>query len=111
MNKLMFTSRPPVKLEVDEQKRTDVLHASAVAMAKKMYNQQQKMIESQKAHADTAPRGNLKYPVALVMTRNQLNLLLYKMQPTSRLRLVLPKYNKRTPMKVTSKTITDETTI
>ncbi|KAI0914113.1 hypothetical protein F4823DRAFT_574629 [Ustulina deusta] len=60
MNKLMFTSRPPVKLEVDEQKRTDVLHASAVAMAKKMYNQQQKMIESQKAHADTAPRGNLE---------------------------------------------------
>ncbi|KAI0430829.1 hypothetical protein F5Y09DRAFT_306619 [Xylaria sp. FL1042] len=62
MNKKMFTSRPPVKPEVDEQKRTDVLHASAVAMAKKMYNQQQKMIDAQKAHADAAvpPHGNLE---------------------------------------------------
>ncbi|KAI1429441.1 hypothetical protein F5Y12DRAFT_796365 [Xylaria sp. FL1777] len=61
MNKLMFTSRPPVGPEVDEQKRSDVLHASAVAMAKKMYNQQQKMIEAQKAHGDIAPsRGNLE---------------------------------------------------
>ncbi|TGJ86170.1 hypothetical protein E0Z10_g2584 [Xylaria hypoxylon] len=61
MNKLMFTSRPPVKLEVDEQKRNDVLHASAVAMAKKMYSQQQKMIEAQKAHVDTpSSRGNLE---------------------------------------------------
>ncbi|KAI3323092.1 hypothetical protein HD806DRAFT_522834 [Xylariaceae sp. AK1471] len=59
MNKLMFTSRPPVKLEVDEQKRADVLHASAVAMAKKMYNQQQKMIEAKKSHADkTSPRDD-----------------------------------------------------
>ncbi|KAI0502990.1 hypothetical protein F5B22DRAFT_579587 [Xylaria bambusicola] len=61
MNKLMFTSRPPVKPEVDEQKRNDVLHASAVAMAKKMYNQQQKMIDAQKAHVDTlSPRSNLE---------------------------------------------------
>ncbi|KAI0540995.1 hypothetical protein GGR58DRAFT_458669 [Xylaria digitata] len=61
MNKLMFTSWPPVKPEVDEQKRTDVLHASAVAMAKKMYSQQQKMIEAQKAHIDTSSsRGNLE---------------------------------------------------
>ncbi|KAI1351708.1 hypothetical protein F5Y01DRAFT_281579 [Xylaria sp. FL0043] len=62
MNKHMFTSRPPVKPEVDEQKRADVLHASAVAMAKKMFNQQQKMIDAQKAHADATvpPRGNLE---------------------------------------------------
>ncbi|OTA83098.1 hypothetical protein M434DRAFT_400800 [Hypoxylon sp. CO27-5] len=53
MNRQMFTSRPPVKPEVDDQKRADILHASAVAMAKKMYNQQQKMIEAKKAH-DTA---------------------------------------------------------
>ncbi|KAI0129304.1 hypothetical protein F4776DRAFT_164752 [Hypoxylon sp. NC0597] len=53
MNRQMFTSRPPVKSEVDDQKRADVLHASAIAMAKKMYNQQQKMIEAKKAH-DTA---------------------------------------------------------
>ncbi|KAI1131981.1 hypothetical protein F5Y10DRAFT_27098 [Nemania abortiva] len=62
MNKLMFTSRPPVKAEVDEQKRADVLRASAIAMAKKMYDQQQKMIEAKKTHADQAssPRGDLE---------------------------------------------------
>ncbi|KAI1138982.1 hypothetical protein F5Y05DRAFT_358051 [Hypoxylon sp. FL0543] len=52
MDRQMFTSRPPVKPEVDEQKRADVLHASAVAMAKKMYTQQQKMIDAKKAHDD-----------------------------------------------------------
>jgi hypothetical protein len=52
MGREMFTSHPPVKTEADDQKRADVLHASAVAMAKRMYNQQQKMIESTKrAHA------------------------------------------------------------
>ncbi|OTB05821.1 hypothetical protein M426DRAFT_319500 [Hypoxylon sp. CI-4A] len=50
MNRQMFTSRPPVKPEVDDQKRADVLHASALAMAKKMYDQQQKMIDAKKAH-------------------------------------------------------------
>ncbi|KAI1391182.1 uncharacterized protein F4822DRAFT_395876 [Hypoxylon trugodes] len=50
MNRQMYTSRPPVHPEVDEQKRADVLHASALAMAKKMYNQQQKMIDAKKAH-------------------------------------------------------------
>ncbi|KAI1754392.1 hypothetical protein F4782DRAFT_28392 [Xylaria castorea] len=61
MNKQMFTSRPPVKPEIDEQKRADVLHASAIAMAKKMYNQQQKMIEAKKVYADkTLARGNLE---------------------------------------------------
>ncbi|KAI1404597.1 hypothetical protein F4819DRAFT_447298 [Hypoxylon fuscum] len=50
MNRQMFTSRPPVQSEVDDQKRADVLHASALAMAKKMYNQQQKMIDAKKAH-------------------------------------------------------------
>ncbi|KAI1106138.1 hypothetical protein F4804DRAFT_302429 [Jackrogersella minutella] len=53
MNRQMFTSRPPVKSEVDDQKRADVLHASALAMAKKMFTQQQKMIDAKKAH-DTA---------------------------------------------------------
>ncbi|KAI1115834.1 hypothetical protein F5Y14DRAFT_449639 [Nemania sp. NC0429] len=61
MNKLMFTSRPPVKLEVDEQKRTDVLHASAVAMAKEMYTQQQRMMEAKRAHVDQgSPRADLE---------------------------------------------------
>ncbi len=51
MDRRMFTSRPPVKPEVDEQKRNDVLHASAVAMAKQMYDQQQKLNENFKTHA------------------------------------------------------------
>ncbi|OHW91002.1 hypothetical protein CSPAE12_10371 [Colletotrichum incanum] len=41
----MFTSSPAIGPEAEEQKRADVLHASAVAMAKKMYNHQQKMVE------------------------------------------------------------------
>ncbi|KAI2779498.1 hypothetical protein F4815DRAFT_473316 [Daldinia loculata] len=55
MNRQMFTSRPPVKSEVDDQKRADILHASAVAMAKKMYTQQQKMIDAKKAHDNANP--------------------------------------------------------
>ncbi|KAI0897975.1 hypothetical protein F4806DRAFT_460718 [Annulohypoxylon nitens] len=50
MNRQMFTSRPPVKPEVDDQKRADVLHASALAMAKKMFTQQQNMMDAKKAH-------------------------------------------------------------
>ncbi|OAA64517.1 hypothetical protein SPI_03164 [Niveomyces insectorum RCEF 264] len=38
MNRQMYTSQPPVAPEVDEQKRNDTLHASAIAMAKRMYN-------------------------------------------------------------------------
>ncbi|KAI0408183.1 hypothetical protein F4802DRAFT_456081 [Xylaria palmicola] len=60
MNRLMYTSRPPVKPEVDEQKRADSLHASAIVMAKKMYNQQQKMIDARKTHGEPSPRGNLE---------------------------------------------------
>jgi len=53
MNRDMFTSHPPVKPEVDEQKRNDVIHASAVAMAKRMYNQQQRVINATKqAHSE-----------------------------------------------------------
>ena len=54
MNRQMFTSRPPVSPEVEEQKKADILHASAVAMAKKMYNQQQKMIDAKKQHVEAA---------------------------------------------------------
>jgi hypothetical protein len=45
MPKEMFTSHPPVAPEVDEKRRSDILHASAVAMAKQMYSVQQKQIE------------------------------------------------------------------
>jgi hypothetical protein len=52
MDRDMFTSHPPVKPETDEQRRAQVLHASALAMAKSMYDQQQKMIDkSARAHA------------------------------------------------------------
>ncbi|KAI1075214.1 hypothetical protein F5B20DRAFT_390965 [Whalleya microplaca] len=55
MDRQMFTSHPPVKAEVEEQKRTDVLHASALAMAKKMFDQQQKMIDAKKRHDGAVP--------------------------------------------------------
>lgn len=45
MPKEMFTSHPPVAPEADDKRRSDILHASAVAMAKQMYNLQQKQID------------------------------------------------------------------
>ncbi|OBR12104.1 hypothetical protein CH63R_04400 [Colletotrichum higginsianum IMI 349063] len=41
----MFTSSPAIGPEADEQKRADMLHASAVAMARQMYSHQQKMVD------------------------------------------------------------------
>ncbi|KAI8234325.1 hypothetical protein K4K55_004782 [Colletotrichum sp. SAR 10_96] len=62
----MFTSSPAIGPEVDEQKRADVLHASAVAMAKKMYSQQQKMVDQKReAHrqsSDMSPTDNQPRP-------------------------------------------------
>lgn len=46
MDRQMYTSSPPVKPEVDERNREAVLHASAVAMAKKMYSTQQKAFDN-----------------------------------------------------------------
>lgn len=51
MDRQMYTSNPPVKPEVDERNREAVLHASAVAMAKKMYSTQQKAFD-EAAHAN-----------------------------------------------------------
>lgn len=51
LDRQMYTSNPPVKPEVDDRNREAVLHASAVAMAKKMYSTQQKMF-------DAAAHGN-----------------------------------------------------
>ncbi|KAM0558440.1 hypothetical protein ACHAPJ_004630 [Fusarium lateritium] len=48
MTRNMFTSHPPVKPEVDERQKDEQLHASAVAMARKMYTQQQKIIDEAK---------------------------------------------------------------
>jgi hypothetical protein len=41
----MYTSSPPVSLETEEKKRNDALRASAVVMARKMYDVQQQHIE------------------------------------------------------------------
>jgi hypothetical protein len=41
----MFTSHPPVALEMDEKHKSDILRASALAMAKQMYSMQQKKID------------------------------------------------------------------
>ncbi|ROW06041.1 hypothetical protein VMCG_04698 [Cytospora schulzeri] len=48
MDRQMYTSNPPVKAEVDEKDREAVLHASAVAMAKKMYGQQRTLYDAAK---------------------------------------------------------------
>lgn len=75
MNRQMFTSHPPVKPEVDEQRRADVIHASAVAMAKRMYNQQQRAIDatkkSQAAAAASATSGARAESVASSDTGSQ----------------------------------------
>jgi hypothetical protein len=48
MTRNMFTSHPMVKPEVDEKMNNERLHQSAVEMAKKMYNAQQKMLDQAK---------------------------------------------------------------
>ncbi|KAK4229831.1 hypothetical protein QBC38DRAFT_471155 [Podospora fimiseda] len=67
MGRKMFTSRPPVKPEMDEQERAEVLHASAVAMARKMFDQQQKIIDSTtKTHqrSSSFPRQDKSRPLS-----------------------------------------------
>jgi hypothetical protein len=46
MPREMYTSHPPVAPEVQETERQDTIHASAVAMARNMYTQQQKQFEA-----------------------------------------------------------------
>lgn len=46
MSRDMYTGHPPVAPEVEEQNRQDTLRASAIAMAKQMYNHQQKQIDA-----------------------------------------------------------------
>lgn len=62
---LMYTANPPVALEVEERKKEEELHASAVAMAKSMFNSQSKITENflheddddQKSPSPAAPAG------------------------------------------------------
>ncbi|KAK5461172.1 Eisosome assembly protein [Exophiala xenobiotica] len=48
INRQMYTSNPPVAIEVEEKNRRDTLRASAVAMAQKMYAIQQAQIDEAK---------------------------------------------------------------
>lgn len=59
MTRNMFTSRPLVKPEVDERQNNERLHQSAVEMAKKMYNQQQKMVEQARAQGEDPDKMNM----------------------------------------------------
>ncbi|KAI8935957.1 hypothetical protein NX059_007463 [Plenodomus lindquistii] len=50
----MYTSAPPVALEVDEKKHSDALRASAISMAKKIYDvqqQQQQQVDGSAGHS------------------------------------------------------------
>lgn len=47
----MYTSAPPVALEVDEKNHNDALRASAISMAKKMYDVQQQHIDRAGSHS------------------------------------------------------------
>ena len=50
----MYTSHPPVAPEVEEKNKQDGLRASAIAMAQKMYNVQQKALEQAAADSNRA---------------------------------------------------------
>lgn len=54
VSRQMYTSHPPVSIEVEEKNRQDTIRASAVAMAQKMYAIQQKAIEEAKADISRA---------------------------------------------------------
>ncbi|KAF2854617.1 hypothetical protein T440DRAFT_464755 [Plenodomus tracheiphilus IPT5] len=47
----MYTSAPPVALEVDEKNHNDALRASAISMAKKIYDVQQQQVEGAAGHS------------------------------------------------------------
>lgn len=53
VNRQLYSSAPPVDLEVQEKKRQDTLRASAVAMAQQMYAMQQKAIEESAGKTDS----------------------------------------------------------
>lgn len=54
VSRQMYTSHPPVSIEVEEKNRQDTIRASAVAMAQKMYSIQQRAIEEAKADISRA---------------------------------------------------------
>jgi hypothetical protein len=54
VSRQMYTSHPPVSIEVEEKNRQDTIRASAVAMAQKMYAIQQRAIDEAKADISRA---------------------------------------------------------
>ncbi|KAK4127559.1 hypothetical protein N657DRAFT_216949 [Parathielavia appendiculata] len=88
MDREMFTANPPVKPKTDEKNRADVLHASALAMAKKMYDTQQRMIDSSApAHAlsssfpcgDTTSRADQQSEEQPALVHNSLQESAYRL--------------------------------
>lgn len=67
MRREMYTANPPVAPEVEEKNRQATLRASAVAMAKQMYDIQQKRI----AEAAELGRSDSQYAAANVHNRPQ----------------------------------------
>ncbi|PKS10747.1 hypothetical protein jhhlp_002504 [Lomentospora prolificans] len=45
LDRSMYTSNPPVSVEVEEKRKADELHSSAVALARQVYLKQQKLTE------------------------------------------------------------------
>jgi hypothetical protein len=54
----MYTSTPPVALETEEKKHNDALRASAVSMAKKIYDVQQKQTDGASGRSDARTGAN-----------------------------------------------------
>jgi hypothetical protein len=54
VSRQMYTSHPPVSLEVEEKNRQDTIRASAVAMAQMMYSVQQKAADDAKTDISRA---------------------------------------------------------
>ncbi|KAH7062368.1 hypothetical protein B0J12DRAFT_615910, partial [Macrophomina phaseolina] len=66
--KEMFGAAPPVSIEVEEQRRNAALRASAISMAKKMYDTQQNAINEAAGNSnigETAARGASARPVSM----------------------------------------------
>lgn len=57
MPREMYTSHPTIGPEAEEQNKKNVMHASAVAMAKQMYNYQQKQFDAASGAQQGAPSG------------------------------------------------------
>ncbi|KAF1920101.1 hypothetical protein BDU57DRAFT_508215 [Ampelomyces quisqualis] len=60
----MYTSAPPVALETEEKKRNDALRASAISMARKMYDPHQPHADGASAARSGATAAHGKQPTA-----------------------------------------------